>query len=216
MKWHLKTKGRSIISAKMIVAMVCIFATIVVTTSAFKESHHPIPGDAKYSNRDRDSIASVEAFLQVYKVLMSPRCMNCHPAGDRPLQGDDSHIHTMNVQRGKDGDGLYAAKCSNCHQPENTPGLHTPPGNPKWKLPPANMKMVFQGRTAHQLALQVMNYDQNGHKNKEQLLEHGRDTLVKAGWNMGEGRMPPPLAYNDFLTAWDTWINKGGYAPAVK
>jgi hypothetical protein len=32
---------------------------------------------------------------------MSPRCMNCHPAGDVPLQGDDSHIHTMLPQRGK-------------------------------------------------------------------------------------------------------------------
>lgn len=165
---------------------------------------------------NEDSVQSAQAFMQVYKVLMSPRCMNCHPDGDRPLQGDDSHIHTMNVQRGKDGNGLYAAKCSNCHQPENTPGLHTPPGNPKWKLPPSNMKMVFQGRSPHQLALQVMNYEQNGHKNKAQLLEHARDTLVKAGWNMGEGRMPPPLTYNDFVTAWDTWINKGGYAPAVK
>ena len=61
--------------------------------------------------------------MQVYKVLMSPRCMNCHPAGDAPLQGDDSHVHTMNVERGKDGKGVYAAKCSNCHQPANVPGI---------------------------------------------------------------------------------------------
>jgi hypothetical protein len=44
-------------------------------------------------------------------------------------------------------------------------------------------------------------------------MEHARDTLVKAGWNMGEGRTPPPLSYDAFVTAWDTWINKGGYAP---
>ncbi len=97
--------------------------------------------------------------MKVYKVLMSPRCMNCHPAGDAPLQGDDSHVHTMNVVRGPDGKGMYAAKCSNCHQPTNTPGLHTPPGNPKWQLPPSDMKMVFQGKTARQLALQIMNYN---------------------------------------------------------
>ena len=53
----------------------------------------------------------------------------------------------------------------------------------------------------------------NGHKNKEQLIEHARDTLVKAAWNMGEGRMPPPMTYTAFVTAWDSWINKGGYAP---
>src|ERR1700750_1479763 len=86
-------------------------------------------GKAAYS--PADSVASVQAFMDVYKVLMSPRCMNCHPAGDRPLQGNDSHIHIMNVQRGKDGKGLYALKCSNCHQPTNVAGLHTPPGNPK-------------------------------------------------------------------------------------
>ncbi|HEY8733917.1 MAG TPA: hypothetical protein VIL90_05080, partial [Puia sp.] len=161
----------------------------------------------------KDSAESVKAFMRVYKVLMSPRCMNCHPAGDAPLQGDDSHIHTMNVQRGKDGTGLYAVKCSNCHQPANISGPHTPPGNPKWKLPPADMKMVFQGKTPRQLAIQIMNYNQNGHKNKEQLLEHARDTLVKAGWNMGEGRIPPPIAYDAFVAAWDKWINNGGYAP---
>lgn len=164
-------------------------------------------------NRADDSTASVKAFMQVYKVLMSPRCMNCHPAGDRPLQGDDNHIHTMNVQRGKDGKGVYALKCANCHQPTNVPGVHTPPGNPKWQLPPADMKMVFQGRSPRQLALQIMDYNQNGHKNKQQLLEHARDTLVKAGWHMGTGRVPPPLAYTAFVSAWDTWINKGAFAP---
>ena len=88
-------------------------------------------------------------------------------------------------------------------------GLHTPPGNPKWHLPSADMKMVFQGRTPHQLALQIMDYNKNGHKNKKQLLEHARDTLVKAGWNMGEGRTPPPLSHDAFLKVWDTWIKKG-------
>jgi mono/diheme cytochrome c family protein len=164
-------------------------------------------------NASKDSVESVKAFTNVYKVLMSPRCMNCHPAGDIPLQGDDSHLHTMSPQRGADGKGVYAMKCSNCHQPINTPGLHTPPGNPKWHLPPSDMKMVFQGRSQRELALQIMDYKRNGHKNKQQLLEHARDTLVRAGWNMGEGRTIPPLSYNDFVAEWDTWIKKGGYAP---
>jgi len=209
MKQHSETTAHYFLPVKAITVMAIILSAIAITTSAFKDKNLKVMHD----DINKDSVESVKAFMEVYKVLMSPRCMNCHPAGDQPLQGDDSHIHTMNVQRGKDGMGLYAAKCSNCHQPENTPGLHTPPGNPKWQLPPANMKLVFQGRTPHQLAVQIMDYNKNGHKNKEQLLEHARDTLVKAGWNMGEGRMPPPLAYNDFLRVWDTWISKGGYAP---
>jgi len=209
MKQHSETRAHHFLPLKAITVMAIILSVIGITTSAFKGKNLRVIRD----DINKDSVESVTAFMEVYKVLMSPRCMNCHPAGDQPLQGDDNHIHTMNVQRGKDGKGIYAVKCSNCHQPENTPGLHTPPGNPKWQLPPSDMKMVFQGRSPQQLALQIMDYNKNGHKNKEQLLEHARDTLVKAGWNMGEGRRPPPLAYNDFLKVWDTWISKGGYAP---
>jgi len=50
-----------------------------------------------------DAEASRAAFMQVYRVLTSPRCQNCHPAGDAPLQGDDSHVHTQNVKRGGRG-----------------------------------------------------------------------------------------------------------------
>ena len=214
MKHHSKNKTRYFISLKIITVMAVMLSIIVITASAYKSKDNILSDDATYNRVNTDSVESVLAFEQVYTVLMSPRCMNCHPSGDRPLQGDDSHIHTMNVQRGKDGTGLYALKCSNCHQPENTLGLHTPPGNPKWKLPPADMKMVFQGRSAHDLALQIMDYNRNGHKNKAQLLEHARDTLVKAGWNMGGDRTPPPLQYDEFVKVWDTWINKGGYAPA--
>lgn len=152
--------------------------------------------------------------MDVYSVLMSPRCMNCHPAGDVPLQGDDSHLHTMAPKRGKDGKGMYAMKCANCHQPTNTPGLHTPPGNPDWHLPPVSMKMVFQGKTAHQLAKQLVDTKQNGNKNKKKLLEHAHDSLVLSGWNPGEGRSLPPMSHKDFVKAWTVWITKGAYAPA--
>jgi hypothetical protein len=161
----------------------------------------------------KDSVASVKAFASVYKVLMSPRCMNCHPAGDIPLQGDDNHLHTMAPRRGTDGKGIYAMKCANCHQPTNTPGLHTPPGNPDWHLPPATMRMVFQGRTPQQLARQLIDPKLNGGKTMEKLLEHADDGLVLAGWNPGEGRTLPPLSHAEFKKAWTTWLKTGAYAP---
>lgn len=192
--------------------MVAMISTIgIFATGIGNEKRKTAAVNTK--DRTADSIASVKAFGDVYRVLMSPRCMNCHPAGDIPLQGDESKLHTMSPRRGKDGHGVYAMKCSNCHQPTNAPGLHTPPGNPKWALPPADMKMVFQGKSPRELALQLMDYKRNGHKNIKQLLEHARDTLVKAGWAMGEGRKPPPLSYPEFVAAWDEWINKGGFAP---
>jgi len=191
---------------------ILILVTIIGVGSGFIERKNSVP-DPIPNDKKKDSIASVAAFREVYKVLTSPRCMNCHPAGENPLQGDDSHVHTMGPKRGKDGKGLYAMKCANCHQPTNIAGVHTPPGNPKWQLPPSDMRMVFQGKTAHELALQIKDYNQNGHKDKKQLLDHARDTLVKAGWNMGEGRPAPPLSYTAFLKVWDDWINKGMYAP---
>lgn len=163
-----------------------------------------------------DSIISVNAFAKVYKVLMSPRCMNCHPSGDIPLQGDDNHLHTMGPQRGKEGKGIYAMKCANCHQPTNIAGLHMPPGNPNWHLPPAATKMIFQGRTPHQLAKQLVDPKQNGGKNIQKLLEHADDGLVKAGWNPGEGRTLPPMSHAEFKEAWTTWIKTGAYAPAER
>jgi hypothetical protein len=195
----------------MIVMAVVLLA--ISMTFAFRNRTNIMSNTRGDNDINKDSVESVRAFMQVYKVLMSPGCMNCHPAGDAPLQGLGGQPHNMNVKRGRDGTGLYAAKCSNCHQPQNTPGLHTPPGSPDWKLPPENMKMIFQGRSPRQLALQLMNYNQNGHKNKEQLIAHARTTLVKKGWDLGEGRIQPPMSYSAFVSVWDEWIKKGGYAP---
>jgi len=162
----------------------------------------------------KDSIGSKKAFLAAYKVLMSPRCMNCHPSGDIPLQGDDSHLHTQGVKRGLDGKGVYALKCANCHQPQNTPGLNMPPGNPKWHLPPANMKMVFQGKSPRELAAQLKDPNRNGNKTLDQLIDHvSNDQLVLGGWHPGDGRKLPPLSHADFAKNFKAWIDKGAYLP---
>ena len=214
MKQHSEIKTSHFFPVKAITVMAIILAGITITSSAFKSKKDVAVKEVKYHHIAKDSVASVKAFMQVYEVLMSPRCMNCHPSGDVPLQGDDSHVHNMFPKRGKVGKGVYAMKCSNCHQPTNIAGLNTPPGHPNWHLPPADMKMVFQGRTAHQLARQIMDPKQNGHKNKQQLIEHADDGLVLAAWNPGEGRTLPPMSHAEFKKAWITWIENGAYAPA--
>jgi hypothetical protein len=191
----------------------CIIGLLaLINISAFKSE--PSDSWAKPPFSKRDSTLSKHAFLQVYQVLMSPRCMNCHPSGDIPLQGDDSHLHLQGVKRGPDGRGLYALKCSNCHQSHNLPGLHMPPGNPKWKLPPANMKMVFQGRTPHQLALQLLDKKKNGGKSIKALIDHiTSDTLVLSGWKPAEGLSKPPLTHQAFVKVFNEWINHGAVSP---
>lgn len=216
MKQHPETKALYFLPVKTIIVLVTILFIIGIVNTGFKDNNGFTSKDANIDDINADSIESVQAFMNVYKVLMSPRCMNCHPSGDVPLQGEDSHLHTMFPKRGKDGKGVYAMKCSNCHQATNTPGLNTPPGNPNWHLPPADMKMVFQDRTAHQLAKQLIDPKQNGHKSKEQLIEHADDALVLTAWNPGEGRMLPPMSHEEFKKAWITWIEKGAYAPSTK
>lgn len=90
-------------------------ATIIILSSSFKNSN--IVGAAY----NEDSLLSKKAFLSVYDVLVSPRCMNCHPSGEVPLVGDESKLHSPAVKRGKDGRGMYASKCANCHMDSNQP-----------------------------------------------------------------------------------------------
>ena len=161
-----------------------------------------------------DATASREAFLQVYKVFTSPRCQNCHPSGDAPLQGDDSHPHLQNVKRGKDGHGVYGMRCDTCHQSANLAGEHMPPGNPKWALPPPEHKMVFVGRTPAQLCRQLKDPKQNGGRSLQQLFEHvSSDDLVGWGWDPGDGRSLPPLNRADISAQMKVWIDGGAACP---
>jgi cytochrome c5 len=161
-----------------------------------------------------DAEASRAAFTQVYRVLISPRCQNCHPAGDAPLQGDDSHVHTQNVKRGPAGHGVYGMQCDTCHQAANLSGAHMPPGNPKWALPPARMKMVFEGRSAAELCRQIKDAKQNGGRSLAAVMEHiANDDLVGWGWSPGEGRSLPPLTRAETVAQLKIWIDGGAACP---
>jgi hypothetical protein len=161
-----------------------------------------------------DEAKSRAAFLAAYPVFMHPRCLNCHPAGDAPLQGDDGHPHLQEVQRGPDGKGLYALKCSNCHQWKNLPGEHMPPGHPEWHLPPSEMRMVFEGKSAAQLARQLKDPRQNGGKTLEEIVRHStEDSLVATGWNPGDGRTKPPLTQAEFGRLMREWVEQGAAIP---
>jgi hypothetical protein len=166
------------------------------------------------AGRVPDAAASAKAFLQVHKVFTSPRCQNCHPAGDAPLQGDDSHVHLQNVKHGKDGHGVSAMRCETCHQTSNLAGDHMPPGNPKWGLPSPEHKMVFVGRTPAELCRQLKDPKQTGGRSLQQLLEHvADDELVAWGWNPGDGRALPPLSRPDTVAQMKIWIDGGAACP---
>lgn len=154
------------------------------------------------------------AFAVVYEVLQHPRCVNCHPAGDRPLVGDDMQPHPQNVQRGPFGMGLYALRCVSCHQTQNADGAHLPPGAPNWHLPRPQMPLVFEGRTATELARQLADPAQNGGHTGDQLLRHvAEDPLVLWGWAPGTGRTPVPIPHAEFVAAMRAWVAAGCPVP---
>ena len=161
-----------------------------------------------------DSLLSKQAFMTVYPVFMHPRCVNCHPAGDVPLMEDAGKPHAQGVKRGKEGKGMYASKCVNCHTDSNQPGFNMPPGVPDWHMPPAAKEMEFQGKSARELAALLIDTAANGGKSREALLQHvSSDPLVLWGWNPGEGRTTPPLPHADFARQFSVWIDNGAYLP---
>lgn len=157
------------------------------------------------------------AFKEAAKVFFSARCANCHPAGDTPTQGDAMEPHTMAVTRGKDGHGVYGQRCTTCHQNENLPGEHMPPGTSKdWHMPPADQKMVFQGLTPGQLCRNLKDPSKNGgHKTLAASMEHiaKRDPLVTWAWEPGNGRTVPPMGLEEFIAKVQEWVDNGGACP---
>lgn len=164
-----------------------------------------------------DPAAGLTAFETVRSVLQHPRCQNCHPAGDVPLQGDEGRLHEQNVQRGPTGHGMAGAECTTCHGPANPPpsyGGRIPPGvGTGWHMPPPEMKMVFVGVAPRELCEQVKDPARNGGKDMAALRVHLDDPLVVWGWSPGEGRTPVPVPHATFVAAWETWASAGAPCP---
>ncbi len=201
----LQKARRNLALIRMVTLAILAIVLVVIAIA----NMHAAPADAK-----PDAVASAKAFLEVHKVFTSPRCQNCHSAGDAPLQGDDSHVHLQNVKRGKDGHGVSAMRCETCHQTTNLAGEHMPPGNPKWGLPSPEHKMVFVGRTPADLCRQLRDPKQTGGRSLQQLLEHvADDELVGWGWNPGDGRALPPLSRQDTVAQMKIWIDGGAACP---
>jgi len=155
---------------------------------------------------------AVALFNEAGKVILSPRCVNCHPAGDRPLQGEDGHPHQPLVVRGIDGFGAVGMRCTTCHGPANfDPG--GVPGNPKWHLAP--LEMAWVGKSLGEICVQIKDKERNGGMTLEDLVHHmGEDELVGWGWHPGAGRVPAPGTQKEFGALIEAWVDNGAACPA--
>ena len=127
---------------------------------------------------------SVALFEEAAKVILHPRCANCHPAGERPHQGDDSHLHDPPITRGPDDFGAIGMRCTTCHGPSN---FERAPGNPRWHMAP--IEMAWFGKSHAYICAQIKDPKRNGGKTLDELVVHmSTDPLVGWGWNPGIGR----------------------------
>jgi hypothetical protein len=154
---------------------------------------------------------SAALFTELGKVLTHPRCLNCHPSGDRPRQGDVARLHQPPVQRGADGFGLPAMRCPICHQAANFEPAGVP-GNPIWHLAPR--EMGWEGKTLGEICAQLKDPARNGNRTPEALIEHiGTDHLVGWAWAPGGNRKPAPGTQKEAGALVAAWVQTGAVCP---
>ena len=154
---------------------------------------------------------SAALFTEADKVLSSPRCVNCHPAGDRPLQGEAHRLHEPPVARGSDGFGTAAMRCSTCHQGANFDPAGVP-GHPHWHLAPR--EMAWQDKTAREICAQIKDPARNGGRSLEEITTHiATDSLVGWAWAPGFGRTPAPGTQQELGALIRAWVQTGAVCP---
>lgn len=190
-------------AAVVALAILATAGTAVANDLAAPESFSKITDEAA---------RSAAMFSELGKVLTSPRCVNCHPAGDRPHQGDQARLHQPPVERGVDGKGTPTMRCSSCHQAANfDPGRV--PGHPEWHLAP--LEMAWQGKTVAEICQQIKDPARNGGRAVDALIDHiGKDTLVGWAWAPGFGRTPAPGTQAQAGALVKAWVDSGAACPA--
>ncbi len=181
-------------------ALVVVIRLTGVTASAMAQEKLPSP-----------AAAQEPVFAPIARVLLHPRCMNCHPVGDAPLQFDSSTPHRQNITRKIESVGM---QCISCHAETAMPGPHMPPAAVHWRMPKAETPMVFEGKTPTELCEQLKNKKLNGNRTLEQIRAHlAEDAIVKWGFSPGEGRTLPPLTQAQLLVQVDAWLAAGAPCP---
>jgi hypothetical protein len=113
---------------KVLVALVALLIG-TPATDAVSEQSDSLASPESFASIADPAARSAAMFVELGKVLTSPRCVNCHPAGDHPRQGEQGRLHQPPVERGADGHGLPAMRCSICHQQANFDPARVP-GHP--------------------------------------------------------------------------------------
>jgi hypothetical protein len=200
-------------AALVIVAVTAVAATTTALAPSVARSQggRTLEAPAAFDGIRDPATRSAAIFIEAGKVLQHPRCLNCHPAGDRPSQGT-GYPHQPPVQRGADGFGVTTMRCPTCHQAANfEPG--GVPGSPNWHLAPTSM--AWQQRSLGEICAQLKDPTRNGGHGLAEIVEHmSRDRLVGWAWNPGAGREPAPGTQAAFGALIKAWADAGAACPS--
>jgi hypothetical protein len=168
-----------------------------------------------FNTMEEETARSAAIFEEMAKVITHPRCLNCHPVGDRPTQGDDMTPHMPPILRGEADMGPPGLKCTACHGEENRAFTSSPgslPGHEPWHLAPVSMG--WQGLSVSEICAQLKDPTRNGGRDLEAIHEHmAEDGLVGWGWDPGAGRTPAPGSQKAFGALTRAWIDTGAACP---
>jgi hypothetical protein len=197
-------------------------SAVLLFTSTFHQAVAQSPDGLRapsdFANIQDTAARSKALFNEGAKVITSPRCMNCHPAGNHPLQGDDKHVHEPPVERGAGGSGVAGNTCAGCHNERNftlpmpASSYKSIPGHSRWGLAP--VEMAWEGKSAGEICTQLKDKTRNGGRDLALLHEHvANDDLVAWGWNPGAGRDPAPGTQERLGELIQAWIDTGAHCP---
>ena len=199
---------------------VWISVAIVLIHAAAPASAQQNPAElrppAAFSSIGNPHERSLALFREAGKVIQHPRCVNCHPAGDHPLQGEDRRAHFPAAVRGPEDMGAPGGYCTACHFETNVTVQAAPhtsiPGHPRWQLAPR--EMAWESKTLGEICEQLKDPERNGHRTLAELHEHtAHDDLVGWGWHPGTGRQPAPGTQQTFGALVQAWIDTGAACP---
>ncbi|MFW2589212.1 Isoquinoline 1-oxidoreductase subunit [Sagittula sp. SSi028] len=190
-------------------------AIVLSLTLAAPVAAQDLQSPQDFANIEDETARSEALFEEMGKVITHPRCLNCHPVGDRPTQGDDMTPHMPPITRGPDDHGPDGLNCTACHGDENQAFNSSPgsiPGHDPWHLAPVSMG--WQGLTLSEICTQLKDPERNGGRDLEAIHEHmAEDGLVGWGWHPGEGRAPAPGSQELFGQLTRAWIDTGAACP---
>ena len=191
-----------------------IISILISVTLAMTKGSENLNNETTLSQTSNEN--NTEPFDKMMAVLTHKRCVNCHPAGDRPHQGEDSHVHNFGVQRGVDNHGVAALRCESCHGHENN-DFSGVPGAPEWSLAP--LSMAWEGLTRVEIAKSMLDRTKNGNRSLDEIVKHLTEhELVLWAWEpginaAGEPRELPPVSKEDYIKAVKDWAAAGAVIP---